>query len=255
MLDVDGQVISADVLVERIEHLLEAVQSGNQTTRCSLGGRRCARGADGRTHPRHAGDPPADAPPGDRRDRRPPRTGRIRGQARRAQGDQLVRRAPVDPSAAARRPGHRILGSGVQRRLSHRQRARRAPPAGHPAQDAAGGCDRADQPSSAGTSPDWPTTWPRRAASSSIRALQSDIRPLTREITSILDRLGAIGTTGADIDYVGFEDRFRGSTDELRASQERYLTLFPPSSVRGGSSTSVAAGARCSPFCNRPVTR
>ena len=64
-------------------------------------------------------------------------------------------------------------------------------------------------------------------------ALQTDIRPLTREITSILDRLGAVGTTGADIDYVGFEDRFRGNTDELRASQERYLKLFPPSSVSG----------------------
>ncbi len=64
-------------------------------------------------------------------------------------------------------------------------------------------------------------------------ALQSDVRPLAKEITSILDRLGAIGTTGADIDYVGFEDRFRGSKEELRASQERYLTLFPPGPVPG----------------------
>ena len=64
-------------------------------------------------------------------------------------------------------------------------------------------------------------------------ALQSDVRPLSKEITSILDRLGAVGTTGADIDYVGFEDRFRGSKDELRASQERYLRLFPPSSLPG----------------------
>ena len=86
-------------------------------------------------------------------------------------------------------------------------------------------------------------------------ALRSDVRPLAKEITSILDRLGAVGTTGADIDYVGFEDRFRGITDELRASQERYVGLFPPARCRGGSSTSVAAGARCCPFSPRPVTK
>jgi O-antigen chain-terminating methyltransferase len=59
------------------------------------------------------------------------------------------------------------------------------------------------------------------------------VRPLAKEINSILDRLGAIGTTGADIDYVGFEDKFRGGTDELRASQARYLSLFPPAADAG----------------------
>jgi O-antigen chain-terminating methyltransferase len=60
-------------------------------------------------------------------------------------------------------------------------------------------------------------------------ALRSDLIPLNKELSSILGRLGAVGTTGADIDYVGFEDRFRGDTEDLRESQQRYVSLFPPS--------------------------
>ncbi len=64
-------------------------------------------------------------------------------------------------------------------------------------------------------------------------AMQDDLLPLSREMTSLLDRLGAIGVTGADIDYAGFEDAFRGHSGEVQKSQERYLTLFPPASEPG----------------------
>jgi O-antigen chain-terminating methyltransferase len=43
----------------------------------------------------------------------------------------------------------------------------------------------------------------------------------------VLERLGAASAAGADIDYVAFEDRFRGSGSDVRDAQERYLTLFP----------------------------
>jgi 2-polyprenyl-3-methyl-5-hydroxy-6-metoxy-1,4-benzoquinol methylase len=64
-------------------------------------------------------------------------------------------------------------------------------------------------------------------------AMQDEVQPLAREITALLDRLGAVGATGADINYVDFEDRFRGDNSELADSQERYLSLFPPSGVPG----------------------
>jgi O-antigen chain-terminating methyltransferase len=54
-----------------------------------------------------------------------------------------------------------------------------------------------------------------------------EVQPLAKEVSAILERLGAAGTTGADINYVEFEDRFRGEDGELEASQERYLSLFP----------------------------
>ena len=59
-------------------------------------------------------------------------------------------------------------------------------------------------------------------------AMQDDVRPLTREIKEILERLGAVGTAGADIDYVAFEDRFRGDQAEISRAQEQYLWRFPP---------------------------
>jgi len=55
-------------------------------------------------------------------------------------------------------------------------------------------------------------------------ATQEDVHILGRE----LKRLGAVGSTGTEIDYVAFEDRCRGSSEDLRESQKRYLTLFPP---------------------------
>ncbi len=64
-------------------------------------------------------------------------------------------------------------------------------------------------------------------------AMQEDLRPLSREIASLLDRLGAVGVSGADIDYAGFEDLFRGESGDLRKAQERYLSLFPSASEPG----------------------
>ena len=64
-------------------------------------------------------------------------------------------------------------------------------------------------------------------------AMKDDLLPLSRELSSLVDRLGAIGVTGADIDYAGFEDLFRGESGEVQKAQERYLTLFPPSSEPG----------------------
>lgn len=61
--------------------------------------------------------------------------------------------------------------------------------------------------------------------------MRAEVEPLSREITAILERLKAAGTTGADINYVEFEDRFRG--ESLAVSQERYLSLFPPPSGAG----------------------
>jgi 2-polyprenyl-3-methyl-5-hydroxy-6-metoxy-1,4-benzoquinol methylase len=64
-------------------------------------------------------------------------------------------------------------------------------------------------------------------------AMQDDVRPLAQEVTALLDRLGAIGTSGANIDYAGFEDRFRGESGEVAKAQERYVSLFPPASEPG----------------------
>jgi 2-polyprenyl-3-methyl-5-hydroxy-6-metoxy-1,4-benzoquinol methylase len=64
-------------------------------------------------------------------------------------------------------------------------------------------------------------------------AMQDDLRPLNREVTALLDRLGAIGSSGADINYTDFEDVFRGASSEVEKAQERYLTLFPPASDPG----------------------
>jgi 2-polyprenyl-3-methyl-5-hydroxy-6-metoxy-1,4-benzoquinol methylase len=64
-------------------------------------------------------------------------------------------------------------------------------------------------------------------------AMKDDLLPLSREVNSLLDRLGAIGVTGADIDYAGFEDVFRGDSGEVRKAQERYLALFPPPAEPG----------------------
>jgi 2-polyprenyl-3-methyl-5-hydroxy-6-metoxy-1,4-benzoquinol methylase len=59
-------------------------------------------------------------------------------------------------------------------------------------------------------------------------AMKDELAPIAREITALLDRLGAIGASGAEIDYTGFEDLFRGESSALEKTQERYLTLFPP---------------------------
>jgi O-antigen chain-terminating methyltransferase len=55
-------------------------------------------------------------------------------------------------------------------------------------------------------------------------ATQEDTRFLSRQ----LERVGAAGVSGAEIDYVDFENRCRGSSEQLREAQSDYLTLFPP---------------------------
>lgn len=55
-------------------------------------------------------------------------------------------------------------------------------------------------------------------------ATKDEVRMLGHE----LERAGTTGVGGADIDYVAFEDRCRGSSEELRESQAQYLSQFPP---------------------------
>lgn len=64
-------------------------------------------------------------------------------------------------------------------------------------------------------------------------AMHDDLLPLAQEVSSLLDRLGAVGTTGANIDYAGFEDLFRGDSSDVTKAQARYLSLFPSPSDEG----------------------
>lgn len=50
-----------------------------------------------------------------------------------------------------------------------------------------------------------------------------DLRSLSRQ----LERLGATGSSRVAIDYAEFEDRCRGSSEDLRKTQSHYLTMFP----------------------------
>jgi O-antigen chain-terminating methyltransferase len=54
-------------------------------------------------------------------------------------------------------------------------------------------------------------------------AKQDDVRFIAEQ----LERIGTSWSGGTEIDYVTFEDRCRGSSEELRKSQERYVSLFP----------------------------
>jgi 2-polyprenyl-3-methyl-5-hydroxy-6-metoxy-1,4-benzoquinol methylase len=58
-------------------------------------------------------------------------------------------------------------------------------------------------------------------------AMEDEVRALSKEVAAILARFGADGTTGADIDYVEFERRFRGDAADIAEGQHRYLSLFP----------------------------
>ncbi len=55
-------------------------------------------------------------------------------------------------------------------------------------------------------------------------ATMDDVRALSHEF----ERLGAAGSSGAKIDYSEFEDRCRGSSDDIREAQAHYLSMFPP---------------------------
>ena len=231
MLDVDGQVISADVLVERIEHLLEAVHSAGQVPGAAPAGP---------LEPVAHLDAPVHAMRSIHRQMHPPV---IDGNGVRGRAGSVVKRAvrkatswyveprwiqqqqldgyAVEFSSQAFNSIFRIdleldelrrqvtrLKMQLVASMERTNRVRR---------DVAGVVDDL-------------------AAQGEMlhdAALQSDVRPLAKEITSILDRLGAIGTTGADIDYVGFEDRFRGGTDELRAAQDALPRTLPPGPGRG----------------------
>jgi O-antigen chain-terminating methyltransferase len=48
-----------------------------------------------------------------------------------------------------------------------------------------------------------------------------------------MDRLGAASSSGADIDYSAFEDRFRGDSESLGAAQRAYLPYLPPPESAG----------------------
>ncbi|MGB7053164.1 MAG: class I SAM-dependent methyltransferase [Acidimicrobiales bacterium] len=64
-------------------------------------------------------------------------------------------------------------------------------------------------------------------------AMEDEFRALSKEVAAILARFGADGTTGADIDYVEFERRFRGDAADIAEGQHRYVALFPPAMLPG----------------------
>jgi SAM-dependent methyltransferase len=63
--------------------------------------------------------------------------------------------------------------------------------------------------------------------------LRQEVDVLHREVTSLLERLGAGSSSGAEVDYVGFENRFRGSSEELKNAQRHYLDWLPGDGVPG----------------------
>ena len=64
-------------------------------------------------------------------------------------------------------------------------------------------------------------------------AMQGEVMALSKEVESLLSRLGAESTRGVDLDYVEFERRFRGASVDIIEGQKRYLSLFPPPGTPG----------------------
>jgi O-antigen chain-terminating methyltransferase len=62
---------------------------------------------------------------------------------------------------------------------------------------------------------------------------RDDVDLLHSEVRTVLDRLGAASSSGADVDYVAFEDRFRGDSSELKRIQSEYLQYLPPPDESG----------------------
>jgi 2-polyprenyl-3-methyl-5-hydroxy-6-metoxy-1,4-benzoquinol methylase len=60
-------------------------------------------------------------------------------------------------------------------------------------------------------------------------ASRSDVEKLGHEV----ERLGAAGASGVEIDYRAFEDRCRGDSSDIRKGQESYLKYFPGPSGTG----------------------
>lgn len=54
-----------------------------------------------------------------------------------------------------------------------------------------------------------------------------EVSDLRREVAGLMDRLGAASSSGADIDYSAFEDRFRGDSESLASLQRAYLPYLP----------------------------
>ncbi|MHB1517437.1 MAG: class I SAM-dependent methyltransferase [Acidimicrobiales bacterium] len=64
-------------------------------------------------------------------------------------------------------------------------------------------------------------------------AARADVEALRHEVDVLLRRLGAAAAGGADIDYAAFEDRFRGSSDQIAEGQRHYLDHLPPAEDPG----------------------
>ncbi len=64
-------------------------------------------------------------------------------------------------------------------------------------------------------------------------AMQDEVRLLGKEVATLLSRLGADTVQGVDLDYVEFERRFRGASADIVESQRRYLSLFPAAGFPG----------------------
>ena len=60
-----------------------------------------------------------------------------------------------------------------------------------------------------------------------------EISEVVQNLSSDFKRLGVTGSTSSAIDYVAFEDRCRGSSESIQRAQERYLSLFPSASENG----------------------
>jgi O-antigen chain-terminating methyltransferase len=63
----------------------------------------------------------------------------------------------------------------------------------------------------------------RQAVDSTVDEIVEEMRMYSSEI----ERVGASGFSGVHIDYSAFEDRCRGSSEDLRKSQEKYVSCFP----------------------------
>ena len=235
MLDVDGHVISPAELVHRVEELLRSVDGG------VLGG------GDG---PPPEGEaqawPEIEQPVHDMRSLQwrlsPPELAPPVGMRSRASRltKQIVRRLTswyVEPRWVLQQDydGHNVqFASGVYNQLRHFERE---------LEDLRGRVVTVNRQIMASlersnrTRADFRTfrTEALESFADKLRtaATQEDFHLMRREVSSLLERLGAASAHGASIDYVGFEDRFRGATDEVRRSQLRYVVAFPGTDIPG----------------------
>jgi 2-polyprenyl-3-methyl-5-hydroxy-6-metoxy-1,4-benzoquinol methylase len=62
---------------------------------------------------------------------------------------------------------------------------------------------------------------------------RTEFEELHGEVSGVLARLGASSAAGADVDYVAFEERFRGESEGVKESQSDYVHYYPPPSEPG----------------------